>query len=804
MTTRDVTIDLKARTAQYERAMRGAVSSTAGLSSSLGGLGKIGVAAGGAAALGIAAVGAAAIKVGVQSATAFGEFEQSMARIEGLVGVPRAELQGMTEDLKGLAVETARGPQELADALFFITSAGLEGADAMEALEVSAKAATAGLGDTATIADVVTSAVNAYGDSLGGASVATDVLVATVREGKAEAPALAQSLGRVIPIASQMGITFDQVGAAVAAMTRTGLDANEAATALRGVMNSLLAPSTQAEEALSAVGLSAEYLRDTIRNRGLLAGLQEIQAGFEGNDEAITAVFGNVRALTGVLSLLGANASATEEIFGELSQATGSLDTAFGVAADTGAFAFEQAKARIETALLDVGEQILPKLADALNEIAPSLPGIVEGLGEMAVSLVDLAMVLTPALTDAIQFAAGSFEGFQKGLLEGQRSIADTVDAMDVLLGPWINFGETFDETERQMLAWIDTQQAVRRALEQGIDPAHIWLQAVGQMQDELFFTEDRLNRLNGMLGLNDAEIARVAERYLTAGEASGRYAYELYEVEQATGASREALDEMLARGDADERAFWAKADAARAAGNAVDDSIGAYEAILTPLDEVRASLEAAAAAQRSLADAMKELTDPTFKAAKSVGRLQTAQAQLEEAQADGESTAQDLAAAQLAVVEATLEAQSALDGVSAQSLEASIMTVQSVLGGTREEALELLRVLGVLDGTEISTVIDIGLTGAGKDLVTGRKFTTSTGAVIEARAMGGPVTAGSPYLLGEEGPELFVPNRSGTIISNTDLRKMGDKRIELNVYGSARPAEDAETLLLLANLGGI
>jgi hypothetical protein len=37
----------------------------------------------------------------------------------------------------------------------------------------------------------------------------------------------------------------------------------------------------------------------------------------------------------------------------------------------------------------------------------------------------------------------------------------------------------------------------------------------------------------------------------------------------------------------------------------------------------------------------------------------------------------------------------------------------------------------------------------------------------IEARASGGPVSGGMPYLVGEEGPELFVPSMSGSIVPN-------------------------------------
>lgn len=39
--------------------------------------------------------------------------------------------------------------------------------------------------------------------------------------------------------------------------------------------------------------------------------------------------------------------------------------------------------------------------------------------------------------------------------------------------------------------------------------------------------------------------------------------------------------------------------------------------------------------------------------------------------------------------------------------------------------------------------------------------------ALPEAKAMGGPVTAGTPYIVGERGPELIVPSQSGTVIPN-------------------------------------
>ena len=45
----------------------------------------------------------------------------------------------------------------------------------------------------------------------------------------------------------------------------------------------------------------------------------------------------------------------------------------------------------------------------------------------------------------------------------------------------------------------------------------------------------------------------------------------------------------------------------------------------------------------------------------------------------------------------------------------------------------------------------------------------------LTGKAIGGPVQAGQPYMVGERGPEMFVPNQSGSIVPND---KMGGKGI--------------------------
>ncbi|PHS21738.1 MAG: hypothetical protein COA84_15095 [Robiginitomaculum sp.] len=55
-------------------------------------------------------------------------------------------------------------------------------------------------------------------------------------------------------------------------------------------------------------------------------------------------------------------------------------------------------------------------------------------------------------------------------------------------------------------------------------------------------------------------------------------------------------------------------------------------------------------------------------------------------------------------------------------------------------------------------------------------------GSLAGARAAGGPVMAGQSYLVGENQPEIFVPNVSGTILPDADMASLGGATVAQNV----------------------
>lgn len=303
----------------------------------------------------IAAAATAALKFDM-------DFEAAMTRVHTLSGIGKNEIAGMRQAILDLAPAVGIGPGELAKALLAITSTGLKGKEALEVLTVSAKASAVGLGDVENIGRAVTAVLSAYGTENITAARAAEVLFKTVKLGGAEATQLAPQLGRVIAIAAQMGVSFEEVGASIATFTRLGVGADIAVTGLRDVLTHLADPSEKARGALAEVGLTAAQLRDIIQKEGLAAALLLLMDRTHGNIEAISQMIGDVRGLALVLGTAGVNsAQAYGENLENIRRQTDELGGAMTETGETAEQKWKQLTATLQALAIQVGEELLPQ-----------------------------------------------------------------------------------------------------------------------------------------------------------------------------------------------------------------------------------------------------------------------------------------------------------------------------------------------------------------------------------------------------------------------------------------------------------
>ncbi len=112
--------------------------------------------------------------------------------------------------------------------------------------------------------------------------------------------------------------------------------------------------------------------------------------------------------------------------------------------------------------------------------------------------------------------------------------------------------------------------------------------------------------------------------------------------------------------------------------------------------------------------------------------------------------------------------------GKAAQRLGASIAKGLNDAMADIESAAEALAVAIEKRLSRIKVIINVGVHGSDDGRPPGR-------------AIGGPVRAGKPYIVGEAGPELFVPSNSGTIHTAGATARMaggGPTIVQLNFHG--------------------
>lgn len=418
------------------------------------------------------------IGIGTASVKMATDFNDSMEKIVSLVGVSQKQVGAWSQSILSLSGKVAVPPKELADALFFVASAGFRGKAAIDVLTASAKASATGLGDVKTIADVVTSAVNVYGQANLSASRSTDVLTATVRTGKMDAAALGAVLGQVIQPAKVVGVSFDQVGAAMSAMSIQGLDAAQGATALRALFTGIIKPAASSQKAFKDIGLSVDGFRKEVASKGLLPSLMDLKKRIGDNKDALGKLFPNVRALNAFLALTGGNAKQTASIFKQLKDSTGATDEAFKKTSETSGFKFKQALVDLKVAGIQLGNVLIPfvtKAAVALSGLFQRFSQLSPGTKQFLAEIGAAAAIIGPVvlIMGKLARAISNIASVVSSAIGGVKSIIGWISKIGA--ASEATAAETEAAAAAQKASWLSTSAA---AVKNAAIQAGAWLAA--------------------------------------------------------------------------------------------------------------------------------------------------------------------------------------------------------------------------------------------------------------------------------------------------------------------------------------
>ncbi|GAA1161914.1 hypothetical protein GCM10009664_32550 [Kitasatospora gansuensis] len=328
-----------------------------------------------------------------------------------------------TDQIIRLSTQLPQTASQLAQGLYQIVSTGFDGAEAMSILEVSAKGASAGLTTTETAATALLGVLKAYGMPASKASDVMDIMFQTVNKGVISFSELAQQLGDVVPMAAAAGISFEDMSAALAAITLAGIPAAESATALNMLFTRLMKPTRDLAALITDLGY--ESAASAIQQDGLYTVLGKINTATGGAAEATVNLFKDIRATRAMLALAAADGKNYADTYEGITLAVNRAEAtqkAYAIQMDTVGGQWDLFKNRAAALGMDLARVLLPvlqELAEGASVVANTFNSLPAGVKESIGVLLALGAVALIARAGVAQLST-QLTAFRVAVAEAQ------------------------------------------------------------------------------------------------------------------------------------------------------------------------------------------------------------------------------------------------------------------------------------------------------------------------------------------------------------------------------------------------
>ncbi len=347
----------------------------------------------------IAAIGI----VAGRSAALYGD---AMNKVVSLTNATREEVDELSAGILKLGPAVGKAPQELAEALFPIASAGFLGAEAMQVLTAASFASVAGMGSTENAARGVTKILANFGDELESVGEAAGIMIAATKEADAPPEAIANAFTVFLPKAKSLGIALRTVSAEFAFLTRALGSPETAASSFRQVMAKIQKPPETLTKILEGTVASMENLKKIAGEQGVTAAVKALASVIPPTSREFALFFEDVNAADAAMILLAGDANGLQDVMANLAKSgVSTLLDAFSDAKQSPMFRFRQALAAFQASMIVLGNAILPlvipfiqKLVDVIVRAGNAFARLAPQVQTNILKIAALAAIAGPVL----------------------------------------------------------------------------------------------------------------------------------------------------------------------------------------------------------------------------------------------------------------------------------------------------------------------------------------------------------------------------------------------------------------------
>lgn len=329
------------------------------------------------------------------------QFETSTAMVATIADTSQKSLSSISKEVRGYSNETGEAASDMAEATYQAISASINTADAAAFAGTATKLAVGGFTSATTAVDVLTTAINAYGLAASDATQLSDYLITTQNLGKTSVDQLAQSVGKVIPLASAYNVQMDNLSSAYAVLTANGIATAESGTYLKSMLNELGDTGSGVSEVLlSSTGKTFAQLMEQGYSLGDVMAM--LGNAVDGDSTAFNALWNSTEAGIGALSLFNAGADKYNSVLESMRTSAGATEKAYSTMADT----TDKSKQRMENAFNNLKISVGDVLNPALTQVYEGFTNVFAGMSDF----VDEHPAVVAAIS-AITVGVGGFTG---------------------------------------------------------------------------------------------------------------------------------------------------------------------------------------------------------------------------------------------------------------------------------------------------------------------------------------------------------------------------------------------------------
>lgn len=331
----------------------------------------------------LAGIGAASLKVAT-------DFESGMAEVKAISGATGEDFKKLSDKAKQMGATTKFSATQASEAFKYMSMAGWDTNDMLNSISGVMNLAAASGEDLASVSDIVTDAMTAFGLSADGTSKIlkdgyskevsnatrfTDVLAKASSSSNTNVALMGETFKYVAPVAGALGYSVEDTATAIGLMANSGIKGSQAGTALRSTLSRLAKPTKQVQEVMDKYNIS---LTDSQGQMKPLKQLMEELRGAFGNlsqaeQASVAASLAGQEGMSGLMAIVNSSDEDFNKLSDSIYNANGACDEMSETMMNTTKGSLELLKSALEGAGIVIGERLQPyirKLAEWIQKLA--------------------------------------------------------------------------------------------------------------------------------------------------------------------------------------------------------------------------------------------------------------------------------------------------------------------------------------------------------------------------------------------------------------------------------------------------